>query len=116
MKRWWIIGLLLYAGCGGASMAGPPRTVVSEREDPAELEGQQVAMSEDLDTVLARPEPDCAAACDLVGSICELSERICGIADRHEGDRALARRCTDSSGRCASARERLTSAACACEP
>lgn len=106
--------LLGYAGCGGASMVGEPTTVTVERESPAQLEGEQLALAEELSAVLARREPDCAAACDLAGSICELSERICGIADRHPRDRDFARRCTDSAGRCEATRERVAAAACVC--
>ncbi|GAB5540799.1 MAG: hypothetical protein SangKO_005590 [Sandaracinaceae bacterium] len=54
------LALLLfgYAGCGGASMVGEPTTVTPERESPAELEGEQISLTEDLETVLARaPSP-----------------------------------------------------------
>ncbi|HBQ15516.1 MAG: hypothetical protein RLP09_43830 [Sandaracinaceae bacterium] len=110
------LALLLfgYAGCGGASMVGEPTTVTPERESPAELEGEQISLTDDLETVLARPEPDCEAACDLGGSICDLSERICAIADRHPRSRDFAGRCTDSAARCGAARERIAAASCGC--
>ncbi|MGE3636688.1 MAG: hypothetical protein AB7P00_42695 [Sandaracinaceae bacterium] len=100
-------------GCGGASpydVEGPE----PERENPAELESEQIDDAEQLDSVLAAPEVQCDRACDLGNAICDLGERICGIAERHPSDAALAERCRNASGRCDGARERIA-AQCTCD-
>ena len=61
----------------------------------------------DLDTVLAAASVDCPRAELLRGQICDLAERICGIADRHPEDPTLAARCHDARGRCEKARGRV---------
>ena len=84
-----------------------------ERENPIELESDQLERLELLETALARPEPDCSTACDLSDVICDLSGRICGIATRHRGDEATQGRCRDASERCDRGRERVREA-CTC--
>lgn len=102
-------------GCGGAAYRDSPETalVEPERENPAELETEQINLDEELSELMSRPEPDCERACELGDAICDLRDRICGIADRHPNDEATARRCTDGSMRCDAARERIA-ARCAC--
>lgn len=104
------IGLV---ACGGAA----PRHelyVEPEREDPVALGDAQRALERQLGEELARPEPDCDAACDLGARICELTDRICGIAARHPNDEALEGRCEDAAERCEEARERVAER-CTCE-
>lgn len=107
--------LLATGGCGGAAGAPyrEPATVEPEREDPAELESEQITLDEQLSDVMSRPDPDCERACELGDAICDLRDRICGIADRHPTDEQTARRCTDGSARCDAARERIA-ARCTC--
>ncbi len=97
----------LHASCGGAASQPSEPFLEPEPESPVELEHEQEASVEELETALARPEPDCAAACRLEGRICELSERICAIAERHPSDGETADRCRDGRGRCETARERV---------
>ncbi len=115
-RRAIALACLLIAGCGGASSAYYPneRDAEPERESPVELTREQTELEARLSEELARPEPDCGAACSLATRICDLRERICGIAGRHASDEALASRCTDANGRCEGARERVAER-CACE-
>ena len=56
--------------------------------------------------------PDCARVCQLVGNICAMAQKICGIAVRHpEGD-PIAADCVDARARCQHARESATACAC----
>lgn len=111
-----LLALVAYSGCGGsASSAGPRETggAEPERENPVELEADQIERLEWLETALARPEPDCSAACDLMDAICGLGSRICGIAARHRRDEATQERCRDAAERCERGRERVAEA-CTC--
>jgi len=113
------LGLLLApleTGCGG--MGAYPRETTyeePEREDPGELESEQLAADEALSELLASPEPQCAQACDLGANICDLATRICGIAERHPDDEATATRCSDGRARCDRAGVRIAER-CSCEP
>lgn len=117
MKRiFWLsltATLLAVAGCGGSAYVEDDALVEPEREDPAELESDQTDAVEQLDGVLAQPEPDCSAACDLGATICDLSARICDIASRHASDAPLQDRCTNASARCDRSRERIAES-CQC--
>ncbi len=109
--RWSVLAVLL-ASCGGA--AHYRRDVEPERDDPEALVRQQVALETELAGALARPEPDCGAACTLSGRTCELADRICAIADRHAQDETLRERCEDGSQRCERARAHVGER-CTCE-
>lgn len=116
MRRYgWLglaLGLLLLPSCGGAA-PHDEAPLEYEAESPVELEHEQLEVQEELETALARPEPDCGAACTLEGRICELSERICAIAERHPEDDETGGRCRDAEGRCETARERVAGS-CTC--
>lgn len=106
-KRWSLLALLLaLPACGGGPSYGYPDVEPSFDED-VELTQEQVQAEQQLDEVLARPEPDCAAACDLGARICDLSTRICALAHRNPHSPEIASRCTDADGRCQSARMRI---------
>ncbi len=112
-----IASLLLLAalgpGCGGAAMR-PGEHVEPERDNPVDLDAEQVERVEELDRALASPEADCASACALGDAICDLEARICGIAQRHPEDEATHARCEDAGGRCEGARSRIAER-CACD-
>ncbi len=101
------------SACGGAAYRDETY-VEPEREDPSALAEEQGELERQLSEALARPEPDCASACEPSARICALSERICAIAERHPGDGALADGCEDANARCESARERVAER-CTCE-
>jgi len=104
----FVVGaLLVWAGCGGSADYPANEPNAPERDNPVELENEQLVQVQELETALARPEPDCSSACDLSSLICELSERICGIAERHPTDRSTQGRCRDASERCDRASERV---------
>lgn len=117
-SRWpfAVAWLVLWAGCGGSMGYAPTELVEPERESPVELESDQIAGFELLREVLARPETDCSAACDLSDAICGLRGRICGISRRHRDDEATRGRCRDSSERCDRARERVAESCSCAEP
>lgn len=104
----------MIAGCGAATAYQRGDEVEPERDDPAALEAEQTELDARLSEELARPEPNCDAACDLSSRICELGQRICGIASRHQEDAELGQRCTDARGRCDAGREHVA-ARCTCE-
>lgn len=102
-----------YAGCGGAAGYRSDE-VEMEPDDPAGLALEQEAREEELAEALARPEVDCGSVCELGEAICDLTTRICDISERNPGDGRTRVRCTDSTDRCESARERIA-AHCSCE-
>ena len=108
-----LFAVVMHAGCGGAAGYRSDE-VEMERDDPAGLDLEQEAREEELAEALARPEVDCGSVCELGEVICDLTTRICDISERNPGDERTRARCTDSTGRCESARERIA-AHCACE-
>ena len=102
------LALLAWAGCGGsANRPQETEPFEPERENPIELESDQIERLDQLEIALARPEPDCSTACDLSDAICGLSSRICGIAARHGGDDELQGQCRNATERCDRGRERV---------
>jgi hypothetical protein len=72
-----------------------------------------VAHDQALDALLLGT-PDCGKACQHLTALCELAERICGLA-LQEPDEQIEAHCQDGRARCERARER-TSQACSCTP
>jgi hypothetical protein len=70
-----------------------------------------VAVDQELDAMLLGT-PDCVRACEHLGTLCELAERICALA-MQEPDREVDGQCADGRARCAKARERAQTA-CSC--
>jgi hypothetical protein len=62
------------------------------------------------------PRPECARQCELSQGICGDSGRICAIAERNDGDEAMARACSDGADQCAQAKETGQSNGCDCGP
>ncbi|MBV1862692.1 MAG: hypothetical protein KUG77_29995 [Nannocystaceae bacterium] len=52
----------------------------------------------------------CERICSLKGAICDVSERICGLAESHEGEEKYIEACTRSESRC----EQATTACSTC--
>lgn len=84
--------------------ASPPAPV--ERSAPTSYRSESDAASDDAERC------SCDAADQYRDQICELSRRICGIADAHPEFEDIRTRCTDSTARCASATERARSCDC----
>lgn len=115
-------------GCGAAPAANGPPGEVSALLDPTEQRSDEpdAASSNDLevlgDAVRSRElaladslaAADCAHACEHLSALCELSERICTLAEA-EPDPELDARCSDARERCGHARFRAR-ASCHCEP
>ena len=96
-------------GAGGAmgvtaASASPPAP--AERTAPASYEPESDDSSGDAERC------SCDAADQYRDQICDLSQRICGIADAHPEFEDIRTRCTDSTARCASATERARSCDC----
>lgn len=92
---------LLLAGCAAhrpaAETATPMMTLPEHEQALAAEEARLEAAS-----------TDCVRACELVGNICALAERICKLAGEPGPDRAdLARRCDSARERCRRARDRV---------
>lgn len=93
-----------------------PRQVAApdEREQLAALEAELDALLAPTETPspgpIAAGQPTaevCEAACARVAAICELSARICVIAERNDRDPELDAGCADASARCGGARSRV---------
>ena len=105
----------LTVGCGAATSANRPGPLVEpEREDPVVLSERQVELEGRLGEELARPEPDCRAACTLGSRICDLAARICHVAERNPRDEDLQDRCANAHGRCDRASQHILTAQCTC--
>ncbi len=117
--RLWFWALILAStglpACGGSAAVASNHPVEYEPESPVELEGEQVVRLEELETALARTDPQCGDLCELGETICDLRDRICGIAGRHPSDAETQDRCRDATERCDRGRERVV-AVCSCEP
>jgi hypothetical protein len=92
---------------GGASAVTPEdREMVDAMKEAIGVQGRSLYAAQ------AATAPDCARVCLLVGNICALSEKICGIAARYPVGDPIAADCVDARGRCQHARD--ASDACAC--
>ena len=110
------LALSLHVGCGGAAAyEHETGDVEPELERPSELLAEQTEAEAALSEVLAAVEPDCARACELGVTMCDLRDRICGIAERHPNDEQSAGYCEDAEARCARADARVRER-CTCEP
>jgi hypothetical protein len=110
--------LLATTACACAVPRSSPRDAATDGERAAALAQDQRA--DDLERALSAlsledKPPDCARACELVGQICDLSQRICLISGRHEGDADLATRCAAAEQRCRRSRDRVPPS-CSCQP
>jgi hypothetical protein len=114
-NRWLALSLLLCAlpACGGGAPSRSYDAVEPSLDEDVELAEQQLEADRQLSEVLSRPEPDCAAACDLSATICDLGTRICGLSQRNPHSPEIASRCQDSTARCESARSRVAEV-CTC--
>lgn len=86
------------------TMPGPPPPS-QQQQDAGEpmvaLQGdfsELMNSSRELEEALATP--DCGLARNLRDRICDLSTRICEIADEHPGEVDAGERCEDGRGRC----------------
>jgi len=109
---------VLLAGCaapkaGHVPSADPAAT--GPRREAARLQTAQREAEARLDELQADAAPDCPRACELQGVICDLSRRICLIADRHRDDQELRGRCQDATRRCQRTNDKV-SARCTCTP
>jgi hypothetical protein len=103
----------LAAGCGGGLEESHPEALPHEDESllarqwhdrVVRLEGEAVAAE--------RNDEPCPARCALATRACELTERICTLAERDDHDEGTRLLCDDARARCTSARGR--GAACGC--
>lgn len=117
-----VLACLLFAGCSARApvqeaapaeaTSGGGAAVTAEPQVALDAYGEMVALSEDVERLAS--SLDCGGACDAGHRLCALSDRICEVADRNDGDPEIAGRCADGRARCARARARLAEA-CGCE-
>jgi hypothetical protein len=100
------------AGCATSPSPGPSALSPEDRELVDKLQEAIGVQGRQLYAAQAEAAPDCARVCLLVGNICSLAEKICGIATRYPATDPVAADCLDARGRCQRARE--TAATCAC--
>jgi hypothetical protein len=106
---WLTLVGLLALGCarGGApSAVGQPHANDAEQARALQIELSRYE-TELLAGLRVGATPDCHRARDLLKTICELSERICLIAQRNSADAALAGSCQDARKRCEKARAKV---------
>lgn len=126
-----ILALLLGTGCGGGSAHAPEPDQYNAPPHAGPDDTERVAaMTEsldDLDDALVRelaevtpvspetppPAERCEEACNLSFNICDLSERVCTIADRNPDNSLLFEQCIDARVRCKRG-ARDTRAVCDC--
>ncbi|MEM9067947.1 MAG: hypothetical protein AAGE52_05550 [Myxococcota bacterium] len=119
--------VLFLAGCGAAASSRAPEPVAAETTagshepvagaqtqpgaEPTVQESydELTSFSAEFDRTLELATIDCESARNLRDRICELSARICGIAEENPADLPTAERCEDGSTRCESASERVAS-------
>jgi hypothetical protein len=107
-----VLAALLAACATGASPSGASSVSAEDRDEVEAMKEAIGAQGRALYAAQAAPAPDCARVCQLVGNICALAQKICGIAARYpEGD-PIVTDCVDARGRCQHARD--TATACAC--
>jgi hypothetical protein len=122
--------IVLLAGCA----ASPPRAAAPSTSAPesgamvqasatTSAAAPQLESSEDYTQLLTESAavdasfmgaPNCPSACKHLGALCDIAERICGLA-LQEPDESLEQQCADGRTRCKSARDKTRSAACACD-
>lgn len=126
----WLSILLLAAALTGCA-AGPRAARPDHPEQPAAHQQDDLqrisALEQQLDGLLAEPAAApiapapspaadvCAAACAHQDAICDLTSRICAIADRNDLEAEMSAQCTDARGRCEAARSRVAMR-CVCTP
>lgn len=90
----------------------PPQnggTTTVRRPGPgSDLYDELVQTSIDLDQATTLASVDCSSARDLRDRICDLSGRICEIADDNPDDDPTAERCRDGRARCRGAAQRVS--------
>ena len=113
--------VLLLAGCAQSRPEeAPPRPMQETPQQSLEtdqieaLHGRLKQMDDELSGVLAQPKPRCERQCKLQQEMCELSERICGIAQRHAEDEGhdYAETCRDGRARCLRAKQQVSACNC----
>jgi hypothetical protein len=106
-----LAGLLAACATGG-SPSGASSVSAEERDEVEAVKEAIGAQGRALYAAQAAPAPDCARVCQLVGNICALAEKMCGIAAHYPEADPIATDCVDARGRCQHARD--TATACAC--
>ena len=105
------------SACAAASMAGLQKPGVhSDGQQLLDLRTQQIELEQRIEQVQATaggPEASCDNICGWSAGICDLAERICGIAARHPAEPDFQGACDEAKARCAKAKEKTT-VACAC--
>lgn len=88
----------------------PPQGVTTVRQvgPGSDLYDELVQASIDLDQATTLAAVDCSSARDLRDRICDLSGRICEIADDNPNDDPTAERCRDGRARCRGASNRVS--------
>ena len=101
-----LVAVLGVACATGAPSPGGASAVTPEERDEVDALKEAIgAQGRALYAAQASPAPDCARVCLLVGNICALAQKICGIAGRYpEGD-PIATDCVDARARCQHARD-----------
>jgi hypothetical protein len=95
-----------YGGAEGGEMIAEPlgpeeqNTIDGYEDEVTQLVG-------DLDGAMTLATPNCGRAGDLRDAICDLAERICGIADNNPEHTDVATQCDDGRERCETARQRV---------
>lgn len=87
----------------------PPQTGTTVRRPGpgSDLYDELVQASIDLDQATTLASVDCSSARDLRDQICDLSSRICEIADDNPDDDPTVERCRDGRARCRGASNRV---------
>jgi hypothetical protein len=107
-----LLAALLAACATGASPSGASSASAEERDEVEAVKEAIGAQGRALYAAQAAAAPDCARVCQLVGNICALAQKMCGIASHYpEGD-PIATDCVDARGRCQHARDTATDCAC----
>jgi hypothetical protein len=92
---------------------GPASAVTAEDENLLDAMKEAIGVQgRSLYAAQATAAPDCARVCHLVGNICALAEKICGIAARYPASDPVAAECLDARAGCRQAHE--SASACAC--
>ncbi len=123
MKRTFLVFIIIVAGCAAAEH---PVSTVATDEPERDSEGYSERVEElwaELERVApergimqmspsdygAKETPEnCRAAVDIRDRICDLSRRICAIAEREPSSIDTATQCRRATDGCESARERVS--------
>lgn len=111
-----VLAALAAGACARASLVSQSDLQPGEDERQQTLAAEQRSsrLEQDLSGLFSAATPrDCGRACALVQEICDLSDRICSIADRHRDDLDLRTRCATGQERCERSRT-AASSRCTC--